>query len=380
VNVVNVPIYRGRDNRRQKNLATILGAGMIYLGGGVTNNLAADDCASRPRSSRCAMQRRTASSSRPSARRRRASARPRATCAATLRRSRLGWLAGTVIDTAFDPQNDTALRRLMSLPDVTLGIGIPPKTALVIAATEQRRSSAKARSRLSGNRSWMRHGTHRCTFAHWSAAAAAFGGARTSKAAVELQPAAAFWGCCIETGVTQEELVRFFSVLSHDLKSPIFAVDGFSDLLLSDYLDKLDEEGQDFLRRIRSSAQYMKRVLDEMSHMVKLLARPTHASRRRCARVVEEVILKYNFQIEEGGVRVDLPTDLPVVNVDPEKMREAIGALLANALFFTDRPKGERQIAIDCMQRRRTARASACATTASASIRATSIRSSSSAA
>jgi cyanophycinase-like exopeptidase len=37
-----------------------------------------------------------------------------------------------VIDTAFDPQNDTALRRLMSLPDVHLGLGIPAKTALVI--------------------------------------------------------------------------------------------------------------------------------------------------------------------------------------------------------------------------------------------------------
>src|SRR5688500_12947527 len=40
VNVVNVPLYRGRDNRRQKNLTAILNAGMVYLGGGVTNNLA----------------------------------------------------------------------------------------------------------------------------------------------------------------------------------------------------------------------------------------------------------------------------------------------------------------------------------------------------
>src|ERR1051325_1794683 len=39
VEVINVPIYRGRDNRRPKNLNTILGAGMVYLGGGVTNNL-----------------------------------------------------------------------------------------------------------------------------------------------------------------------------------------------------------------------------------------------------------------------------------------------------------------------------------------------------
>jgi signal transduction histidine kinase len=151
-----------------------------------------------------------------------------------------------------------------------------------------------------------------------------------------------------ERPVTQEELVRFFSVLSHDLKSPIFAVDGFSDLLLSDYLDKLDEEGQDFLRRIRSSAQYMKRVLDEMSHMVKLVARPTAKKPTPLREVIEEVILKYNFQIEEGGVRVVLPNDLPVVNVDLEKMRETLGALVANALFFTDRPKGEREITIDC--------------------------------
>lgn len=147
--------------------------------------------------------------------------------------------------------------------------------------------------------------------------------------------------------MTQEELVRFFSVLSHDLKSPIFAVDGFSDLLLTDYLDKLDEEGQDFLRRIRSSAQYMKRVLDEMSHMVKLLARPSAHKPTPLREILEEVILKHNFQIEEGGVQVSLPDELPVVNVDPEKLREAIGSLIGNALFFTDRPKGERQIAIE---------------------------------
>jgi chemotaxis family two-component system sensor kinase Cph1 len=151
-----------------------------------------------------------------------------------------------------------------------------------------------------------------------------------------------------EKPVTQDELIRFFGVLSHDLKSPIFAVDGFSDLLLGDYGDKLDEDGADFLRRVRSSAQYMKKVLDEMSHMVKLLARPNQKKPTPLREIVEEVILKYNYMIEEGGVSVAVPPDLPVVNVDAEKLREAIGAILSNALFFTDRPKGERQVAIDC--------------------------------
>lgn len=147
--------------------------------------------------------------------------------------------------------------------------------------------------------------------------------------------------------LTVEELTRLFSVLSHDLKSPIFSIDGFSDLLLGDYLDKLDEEGQDFLRRIRSSAQQMKKVLDEMSHLVKLLARPNALRPVPLKEILEEVILKCNYQIEEGGVKIDIPADLPTVNVDAEKMREAIGALFSNALFFNDRPKGERTIAID---------------------------------
>ena len=118
-------------------------------------------------------------------------------------------------------------------------------------------------------------------------------------------------------------------------------------MLLGDYLDRLDEEGQDFLKRIRSSVQYMKKVLDEMSHMVKLLGRPTVPRSTPLRELIEEVILKYNYLIEEGGVTVEVAPDLPVVSIDPDKMREAIGALLNNALFFTDRPKGERRIMIE---------------------------------
>src|SRR5947209_674732 len=151
----------------------------------------------------------------------------------------------------------------------------------------------------------------------------------------------------VETALTQDELVRLISVLSHDLKSPIFAVDGFSELLLSDYSDRVDEEGQDFLRRIRGGAQHMKCVLDDMSHIVKTLSRPNVARPTPLREIVEEVIQKYNYLIEEGGVNVNVPADLPTVNVDAEKLRDALGALVANALFYTDRESGARQIAID---------------------------------
>jgi len=151
--------------------------------------------------------------------------------------------------------------------------------------------------------------------------------------------------------LTTEEMTRLFSVLSHDLKSPIFSIDGFSELLISDYSDKLDEDGRDFLNRIRSSAQQMKRILDEMSHLVKLLARANQPSVVSLDEIIEEILVKYAYLIEEGKVRVQRSESCPSVTGDPEKIREALSALVSNALLFNDRPVSERTISIDCERR-----------------------------
>ena len=147
--------------------------------------------------------------------------------------------------------------------------------------------------------------------------------------------------------LSREELVRLFGVLSHDLKSPIFTVDGFSDLLLADASDALDPESRDFLQRIRGAAQQMKRVLDDMAHMIKLLSRPDAARPTDLNEVLAEVRLKYNNMIDEGGAEFEVRNPLPTVMGDPEKVREAFGALVSNALIFTDRKKGERRVCIE---------------------------------
>jgi cyanophycinase-like exopeptidase len=131
VHTVNVPIYRGRDSRRGKNTSLLLSAGMIYLGGGVTNNLLATmrespaDLAMRDAAANGAMIAAIG-----------ASAASFGTHAHDMRGGgaleALAWLRNTVVDAPFDTEHDTMLRRLMSLPDTRLGIGIPPRTALAI--------------------------------------------------------------------------------------------------------------------------------------------------------------------------------------------------------------------------------------------------------
>lgn len=132
VTVANVPVYRGRDNRRQKNLDAILAAGLIYLGGGVTNNLLGT-----LRESPAELALRDAAANGAIVAAIGGAAASFGAWARDMRGTApavagFGWIRGTAIDTAFDPENDLALRRLMSLPDVTLGLGIPARTALFV--------------------------------------------------------------------------------------------------------------------------------------------------------------------------------------------------------------------------------------------------------
>ena len=131
IETINVPIYRGRDSRRQKNLNHLLAAGMIYVGGGVTNNSLSTlrespaDIAMRDAAANGAVIAAIGAGAASFGTEARDMRSPASALPA------LGWLRETVVETGFDPQDDT-LRRLMSVPGVRTGIGIPAATAVAI--------------------------------------------------------------------------------------------------------------------------------------------------------------------------------------------------------------------------------------------------------
>src|SRR5687767_13504278 len=60
------------------------------------------------------------------------------------------------------------------------------------------------------------------------------------------------------------ELEKFTYSVSHDLRAPLRAIEGFSRILLEDYSDKLDEEGRRFLKILDASSHKMTRLLDDL--------------------------------------------------------------------------------------------------------------------
>ena len=136
--------------------------------------------------------------------------------------------------------------------------------------------------------------------------------------------------------VLNKELESFSYSVSHDLRSPLRSMDGFSLALLEDYGDRLDEEARDSLQRIRAASQRMGRLIDELLG----LARVTRAELRiqdvDLSSMAEEIVSGLARSEPERRVRWDVEKGI-LVRGDRELIAIALRNLLANAWKFTSK-------------------------------------------
>jgi signal transduction histidine kinase len=141
----------------------------------------------------------------------------------------------------------------------------------------------------------------------------------------------------------------FLTMMSHELRTPLNAVTGYSDLLLIGVRGDLTDGQREDVQRIKRSGQYLLGLINDMLNFAKLEAGQVEFRLENVAVVplldgLEDLIMP---QVQSKGLRYRFSgcAGDPVVHVDPEKLRQILLNLLANAVKFTE-PGGE--VSLSC--------------------------------
>lgn len=132
---------------------------------------------------------------------------------------------------------------------------------------------------------------------------------------------------------SNRELQDFAYVASHDLQEPLRKVQAFSDRLKTKYADKLEGPGLDYLERMRSAANRMQLLIQDLLTFSRVSTKAQPFVPVNLETIATEVLSDLEVKIEETGATVEF-LDLPTIDADPLQMRQLLQNLIGNALKF----------------------------------------------
>jgi PAS domain S-box-containing protein len=139
-----------------------------------------------------------------------------------------------------------------------------------------------------------------------------------------------------ELVAANEELEGFCASVSHDLRSPLRAIDGFSRAILEDYGEALDDEGKDYLNRVRAASWRMSDLIDDLLGLTRLTRTPLNRNLVDLAKLANATIAELRAAHEDRSVEY-VGFDSAVVYGDPRLLGILLTALLENAWKFTSK-------------------------------------------
>ena len=137
-----------------------------------------------------------------------------------------------------------------------------------------------------------------------------------------------------ELRAANAELEAFSYSVSHDLRGPLRAIDGFSQVVLSRYADKLDADGRHALERVRAGTGRMGVLIDSMLELSRLGRRPLELRDVELSALAAEIVEELRAGEPERDVEVLIEPNVSAVG-DKELLRVALQNLLGNAFKFS---------------------------------------------
>lgn len=131
-----------------------------------------------------------------------------------------------------------------------------------------------------------------------------------------------------------QELEAFCYSVSHDLRAPLRAIQGFAQVLVEDYQSSLDDLGQEYLNRIKAAAAHLDTLILDLLAYSRLGRTQIQFAEVNLATVVEGILSELESELQEIRGQVIVKTTLPVVRSNPSILKSVITNLITNGIKF----------------------------------------------
>jgi signal transduction histidine kinase len=133
--------------------------------------------------------------------------------------------------------------------------------------------------------------------------------------------------------MSNRDLMDFANIASHDLQEPLRKISTFSDMLSDRYTDVLDDQGNDYLNRIRASARHLQALIIDLLSYSRISTKSKPLDQVDLNQILKDVLVDYELKIEEKKANIKIQ-DLPILQADPTQMHQLFFNLLGNSLKF----------------------------------------------
>ena len=133
-----------------------------------------------------------------------------------------------------------------------------------------------------------------------------------------------------------QELEAFSYSVSHDLRAPLRAMQGFAQALLEDYSDRLDSLAQDYAVRIVTAARHMDTLINELLSYSRLSRGEIRLQVVSLTTVVAEAVAELEMEIQAQNAQVTVEEPLPEAIAHRTILVQIVTNLIANAIKFVN--------------------------------------------
>lgn len=137
-----------------------------------------------------------------------------------------------------------------------------------------------------------------------------------------------------DLAAVNRELEAFSYSVSHDLRAPLRSVDGFSQVLVEEYAESLDERGRDYLKRVRVSSQRMGHLIDDLLMLSRVTRQDLHRQSVDLGRLALAIVDALHGREPERKVDFEVQPGMHA-DVDLRLVKIVFENLLGNAWKFT---------------------------------------------